>query len=297
MAAGIGSRYGGLKQVDPIGPGGEIIIDYAVFDALRAGFGKVIFIIRKELEEVFRDKIGKTVEQKVDTAYVFQEVSSVPAGFIVPADRIKPWGTGHAVLSCKPVIDRPFAVINADDFYGPQAFQALAAYLRQAGDPPAGPYDYSMVGYILRNTLSEHGSVARGICQVTPDGYLTGVQERTKIQEFDGQVKYSDNGVDWTPIAADSIVSMNLWGFTPSFVNELEARFPKFLKTTDNLMKAEYFLPDVVNQLLKENLAQVKVLPTTEKWFGVTNPDDRPFAQNAIRELIRCGVYPENLWA
>ena len=169
-------------------------------------------------------------------------------------------------------------------------------YDRQA-IAPAGPYDYSMVGYILRNTLSEHGSVARGVCQVTPEGYLTGVQERTKIQEFDGQVKYSDNGVDWTPIAADSIVSMNLWGFTPSFVNELEARFPKFLKTTDNLIKAEYFLPDVVNQLLKENLAQVKVLPTTEKWFGVTNPDDRPFAQNAIRELIRRGVYPENLWA
>jgi NDP-sugar pyrophosphorylase family protein len=298
MAAGIGSRYGGLKQVDPIGPNGEIVIDYAIYDALRAGFGKVVFLIRKDIEEVFRERIGRKIEQHAETIYAFQELSNVPAGFTLPEERKKPWGTGHAVLSCKGLVDEPFAVINADDFYGPGAFQALADRLCQSHDQPGQPYDYCMVGYTLSNTLSEHGTVARGVCTVTADGLLVGVQERTKIQRLDGQVKYTEDSLNWIPIPADSIVSMNMFGFTPSFFDELQARFPRFLeKNAHNLLKAEFFLPDVVNQLLQEGKAQVKVLPTDEKWFGVTYPEDRPFVQAAIRELIQRGVYPENLWA
>lgn len=297
MAAGMGSRYGGLKQVDPIGPNGEIVIDYAIYDALRAGFGKVVFLIRKEIEDIFREKVGHTIEKHVETVYAYQDLSNVPAGFSVPAERKKPWGTGHAVLSCKGTVDTPFAVINADDFYGPGAFHILANYLKQACDPQNGPYDYSMVGYVLSNTLSEHGTVARGVCAVTPQGFLEGVTERTKIQPMDGEVKYTENGMDWIPIPASSTVSMNMFGFTPSFFHELEARFPAFLtKNADNLLKAEFFLPEVVNQLLQEGKAKVRVLPTDEKWFGVTYPDDRPFVQAAIRSLIQRGVYPENLW-
>jgi dTDP-glucose pyrophosphorylase len=297
MAGGIGSRYGGLKQVEPIGPNGEIVIDYAIYDALRSGFGKIIFVIRREIEEVFRERIGRKIEQRADTTYVFQEIENVPPGFSVPEGRKKPWGTGHAVLSCKEAVDRPFAVINSDDFYGPGAFTTLASFLQGASDPVEGPYEYAMVGYVLRNTLSEHGSVARGVCAVTPEGYLAGVQERTKIQPFGDEIRYSENGSEWTPIPADSLVSLNTWGFTPSFIGELEARFPVFLeKNADNLEKAEYFLPGVVNELLQEGRARVKVLPVTEKWFGVTYPDDRPAVQAAIRERVRRGVYPEKLW-
>lgn len=297
MAAGIGSRYGGMKQVDPIGPNGEIVIDYAVFDALRAGFGKVVFLIRRDIEEVFREKVGSTIEKHVETVYVFQELSNLPPGFHVPPDRKKPWGTGHAVLSCKDVVKEPFAVINADDFYGPGAFQALADYLRQARDPVNGPYDYSMAGYVLENTLSEHGTVSRGVCEVTANGYLAQVRERTKIQRFDDAVKYTENGEDWVALPANSIVSMNMWGFTPSFFTELERRFPHFLtENAANLSKAELYLPVVVNQLLDEGKAAVKVLPVHEKWFGVTYPEDRSSVQEAVRWLIRRGIYPETLW-
>lgn len=301
MAAGIGSRYGGLKQVDPIGPNGEIVIDYAVYDALRAGFEKIVFIIRKDIEALFREKIGRKIEQRADTVYVFQDVNQVPEGFSVPPERKKPWGTGHAVLSAKDVVTDPCAVINADDFYGPHAFKVLADYLRSAqdngGPDHKGMYDYSMVGYVLRNTLSEHGSVARGVCSVSPDGYLQNIQELTKIERIGGEIQYSENGVDWVPLSGDRIVSMNFWGFTPGILSELEARFPIFLeKNAGNLLKAEFFLPVVVNELLQENKARVKVLPTSEKWFGVTNPQDRPVVQEAIREQIRRGVYPRNLW-
>jgi hypothetical protein len=298
MAAGIGSRYGGLKQVDPVGPHGEIVIDYAIYDALRAGFDKIVFLIRKEIEDVFREKVGRSVEQRVETEYVMQDLANLPPGFSVPEGRVKPWGTGHAVLSCRGAIDKPFGVINADDFYGPQAFAALADYLRQACDPQGGPYDYSMVGYVLRNALSDHGSVARGVCTLTQDGYLESVRERTRIEKFGEAVKYSENGVDWVDIPADSTVSMNTWGFTPSIFPELEAHFPAFLaKNAGNLLKAEYFLPEVVNDLLKTGQARVKVLPTHEKWFGVTYPQDRPVIQAAIRERIQQGIYPEKLWA
>lgn len=298
MAAGIGSRYGGLKQVDPIGPNGEIVIDYAVFDALRAGFGKVVFLIRKDIEEVFRERVGSTIEKQVETIYVFQELSNLPPGFSVPPERKKPWGTGHAVLSCKDAVHEPFAVINADDFYGPGAFRALADYLRQARDPQGGPYDYSMAGYELENTLSEHGTVSRGVCEVTPDGYLAQVRERTKIQRFGDEVKYTENGEDWVVIPAHSTVSMNMWGFTPSFFKELDEIFPRFLKANiETMSKVEFYLPYVVNQLLDEKKARVKVLPVQEKWFGVTYPEDRASVQEAIRGLVRQGIYPESLWA
>lgn len=298
MAAGIGSRYGGLKQVDPVGPSGEIVLDYAVFDALRAGFNKVVFLIRKDIEEVFRERIGRTVEQRVDTVYCFQELTDVPAGFEVPAGRTKPWGTGHAVLSCKGAIQQSFAAINADDFYGPGAFQALGKYLSRAQDPAGGPYDYCMAGYVLRNTLSDYGTVARGVCEVTPAGHLSTIHERTKIQERDGQVQYTEDGAHWVALPADSTVSMNMWGFTPSIFHELEAHFPAFLKrNAENILKAEFFLPDLVNELLEEGRAQVTVLPVGEKWFGVTYPQDRPVVQEAIRRLVHRGAYPEKLWS
>jgi NDP-sugar pyrophosphorylase family protein len=297
MAAGIGSRYGGLKQIDPIGPGGEIILDYAVYDALRAGFEKVVFIIRRDLEALFREKVSAKIEQRVETVYVFQELNDLPQGFCVPEGRKKPWGTGHAVLSCRGVVDRPFAVINADDFYGPGAFAALAGFLRGARDVPGQPQDYCMVGYPLRNTLSEHGTVARGICQVSPEGYLIGVQERTRIRAVDGAVKFTEDGEQWTAIPDNSLVSLNTWGFTPGFFTELEARFPEFLRrSAAELEKAEYFLPNVVNELLSEGKARVRVLPVEEKWFGVTHPEDRPMVQAAIRSLVQAGVYPQVLW-
>lgn len=296
MAAGIGSRYGGLKQVDPIGPRGEIIIDYSIYDALRAGFGKVVFLIRKEIEDVFREKIGKKVEDRVETVYVFQEISNVPQGFEVPAERVKPWGTAHAVLSCKEAVNTPLAVINADDFYGPTAFQVLANYLNRACDQN-GVYDYSMVGFMLRNTLSEFGSVARGICDVTPDGYLTGIQERTRIEKDGQNARYTEDGTNWVRVPGEATVSMNMWGFTPGIFQEIEDRFPRFLQANaDRILKAEYFLPDVINQLLEEGKAKVKVLPTQEKWFGVTNREDRAYVQTALRQLVSDGVYPENLW-
>jgi hypothetical protein len=232
----------------------------------------------------------------VDTAYVSQELLSLPTGFTVPADRKKPWGTGHAVLSCKDAVHTPFAVINADDFYGATAFQALGQYLRQAQDHD-GVYDYCMVGYALGNTLSEHGHVARGVCEVTPDGFLVDVRERTHIEQLADGIKYTENGVVWVTLSPESIVSLNTWGFTLSIFQELEVRFPLFLqKNAAHLSRAEYFLPDVVGDLVKEGKARVKVLPTKEKWYGITYQEDRPRVQAAIREMIRQGVYPRKLW-
>ena len=295
MAAGIGSRYGGLKQIDSVGLNGEIIIDYSVFDALRAGFGRVVFIIRQDMETAFRDKIGRAVEKRVDTAYVFQKLD-LPAGFTVPAERKKPWGTGHAVLACKDAVHTPFAVINADDFYGATAFQALAQYLGQARDRD-GIYDYGMAGYALGNTLSEHGHVARGVCEVTPDGFLVDVRERTHIERLADGIQYTENGADWVRLPPESSVSLNTWGFTLSIFQELETRFILFLqKNAAHLTRAEFFLPEVVGDLVREGKARVKVLPTQEKWYGVTYQEDRPPVQAAIREMIRQGIYPEKLW-
>jgi len=296
MAAGMGSRYGGLKQIDPVGPNGEIILDYSAYDALRAGFDKIVFVIRRDLEEMFREKVGRTLERRTDVAYVFQDIDMLPAGFSVPEGRVKPWGTGHAVMVCKGAVDTPFAAINADDYYGSSAFQTIGDYLRTARDRN-GLYDYCMVGYAIRNTVSEHGSVARGICEVTEDGLLTDLRERTRIEQFPDGIRYTENGADWVGLPPDAIASMNFWGFTPSFLDELEATFPVFLrKSAGNPLKAEYFLPEVVGDLAKAGKAKVRVLPTGEKWFGVTYQEDRPLIQNAMRELIRAGVYPDKLW-
>jgi NDP-sugar pyrophosphorylase family protein len=296
MAAGIGSRYGGLKQIEPVGPNGEIIIEYSIYDALRAGFAEVVFIITKDIEEAFRARVGRTVEERCATTYVFQSLKDIPEGFEVPQDRRKPWGTAHAVLSCKDVVGVPFAAINADDFYGRASFQSLCSYLRQAQDH-SGMYDYCMVGYTLENTLTEHGHVARGICTVNQDGFLVEVHERTRIEKFGEIVQYTEDGRTWVEIPGDSIASMNMWGFTPSVFWELEARFPHFLQeNSGNIQRAEFFLPDVVNDLLEEKKATVRVLPTQERWFGVTYQQDKPTVKQAVRDLIQRGVYPANLW-
>ncbi len=296
MAAGIGRRYGGLKQIDPVGPRGEIIIDYSIYDALNAGFGKVVFVIKKDIEEAFRERVGKTIEKQCETTYVFQQVEDVPEGFEVPPDRQKPWGTGHATLSCRSVVHSPFAVINSDDFYGRSSYQTLCNYLKNAQDRD-GVYDYCMVGYVLENTLTEHGHVARGVCTVSQDGYLAEVHERTRIEKFGEVAKYTEDSENWIEMPKGSVVSMNMWGFTLSLFSELEVRFPQFLqKNSDNIQKAEYFLPDVVGDLLKEKKATVKVLATNERWFGITYQQDKPRVKQAIRDLIRRGVYPENLW-
>lgn len=299
MAAGIGSRYGGLKQVDPIGPNGEIVIDYSIYDAVQAGFGKIVFLIRREIEDIFREKIGSVIPQQVEIAYVYQDLAAVPAGFNVPPERKKPWGTGHAVWCCRDAVQTPFAAINADDFYGRKAFQLLSGYLSHLENwgAPRAPYPYAMAGYVLGNTLSEHGSVARGVCQVSPDGYLQTIQERTRIEAFGSQVKYTENGAEWFDLPAGSTVSMNMWGFIPSLFDELGSHFQAFLtKNAADLSKVEFYLPNVVNELLEENKARVKVLPTDEKWFGVTHPDDRGAVQAALRRLIEQGYYPPKLW-
>ena len=296
MAAGIGSRYGGLKQIDPVGSNGEVIIDYSIYDALNAGFGKVVFVIEKDIEEAFRERVRRTIEKRCETTYVFQKIEDVPEGFEVPPGRQKPWGTGHATLICKDVVHSPFAVINADDFYGRSSYQILCNHLKDARDRD-GVYDYCMIGYVLENTLTEHGHVARGVCTVSQDGHLAEIHERRWIEKFGEIAKYTEDSENWIEIPKRSVVSMNMWGFTPSLFSELEARFPQFLqKNSDNMQKVEYFLPDVIGDLLKEKKVAVKVLSTNERWFGVTYQQDKPRVKQAVRDLVRQGVYPENLW-
>lgn len=295
MAAGIGSRYGGLKQIDPVGPNGEIVIDYSIYDALKVGFKKIVFVIRKEIEDIFREKVGKNIDSRAETVYVFQELSMLPEGFSLPPKRLKPWGTAHAVLCCQDAVNTPFAVINADDFYGPSSFRILYNYLKDVHDK-GGVYNYCMVGYVLKNTLSKHGHVARGVCSVDREGFLVDIQERTKIQRFGETVKYTEDGVNWVEISSDSTVSINMWGFTPSIFSELEKRFIYFLRDSSDNIKAEYFLPEVVGHLIREGRAKVKVLQTEEKWFGVTYREDMPDIQKEIRALISSGVYPASLW-
>ena len=295
MAAGIGSRYGGLKQIDPIGPSGEIIIDYSLFDALQAGFKRIVFIISKGIEEAFKEKMNGTIARKADVTYVLQEIDNLPAGYTVPAGRKKPWGTGHALLCAKDVIDAPSAAINADDFYGAESFRILYNFLKDCKDTDER-YTFCMVGYDLENTLTEHGHVARGICTVSDEGYLSEIVERTKIQTFADGPKFTEDDENWVALAPDSIVSMNMWGFTPGYYRELENRFGKFLKENDQNLKAEYFIPTVVNELLVEKKATVAVLSTKDKWFGVTYQKDRPVVVDAVSKLIQRGVYPERLW-
>ena len=297
MAAGIGSRYGGLKQADAVGPSGETVMEYSVFDALRAGFGRIVIILRKDIEELFREKIGRRIERAADTVYVFQSLDQLPPGFRVPAERKKPWGTAQAILACRDAIKGPFVAVNADDYYGRTAFEAMTAYLGR-GPAAAGGTEFAMVGYRLANTLSEHGTVTRGVCTATPEGYLVGIRELLKIKRFPDGVKHTENDVDWTPLDSDSWTSMNCWGFTPALFDELERLFPEFLRThAANIAKAEFFIPGVVGDLLREGRVRVRILPTQERWFGVTYPEDRPAFRAAILEHIEAGAYPRDLWA
>ncbi len=296
MAAGLGSRYGGIKQIEPVGPHSATLLDYAVYDALRAGFGKVVFVVNQIIEAPFRERFGTTIERHCDVAYVIQRLTDLPSGFTLPPERQKPWGTGQAVLSCRGEVARPFAVINADDFYGRAAFETLSRYLAHAVDKD-GFYDYCMVGYVLENTITEHGHVSRGICTVDDDGFLVHIRERTHIERLDERIAYTEDGVTWIDIPAQATVSMNIWGFTSSLFGELECRFPIFLENNaHNLQKAEFFLPNIVGDMVQEKKARVRVLASDAQWFGVTYKEDRPRVERAIRALIRQGIYPENLW-
>lgn len=296
LAAGIGSRYGGLKQIDPMGPSGEIILDYSVYDALQAGFSRVVFVISKAIEAPFRERMRGTVEKHVETAYAFQRLDDVPPGFEIPAGRVKPWGTAHAVLAGRDVVDTPFAVINADDYYGPSAYQAVADYLR-GPHPDDGVADYCMVGYRLGNTLTEHGGVARAICTVDENDYLVHAQERTRIERHNDLARYTEDGETWNPLPLDTIVSMNIWGFTPQVYAQLAESFPRFLAVNKaNLEKAEFYIPNFVAEMIAQGRARVKVLSTAERWYGVTYAQDKPQVKAAIRELVAAGRYPDSLW-
>lgn len=297
MAAGMGSRYGGLKQIDPIDGQGNLIIDFSIYDALRAGFQKVIFIIKREIEEDFKERIGNRIAEKVAVEYIYQELDNLPEGFSVPEDRKKPWGTGHAVLSCKEVIGGPFAVINADDYYGRQAFSMIYDTLLSTEDNDK--FQYAMVGYGLMNTLTEHGHVARGVCRVDADGMLKEIEERVHIEKQGEHGAFTeDNGSTWQTLDDASIVSMNLWGFHESILSVLEAKFKDFLENEAvlNPLKAEYFLPSVVDGLIKENKAEVRVLKSPDKWYGVTYKEDKERVVKAIQEFKEMGIYPEKLW-
>lgn len=295
MAAGIGSRYGGLKQIDPIGPNGEIIIDYSIYDALRAGFTKVVFIVREEIKNDVAAHIGSSLAGRCEVSYVIQRIDDLPNGYQVPEGRTKPWGTAHAILSCRDVIDGPFAVINADDFYGRKSYALLHDYLLRARDRD-DLYDYCMVSYLLGKTLTERGHVARGVCSVGGDGYLTEIHERKRIELFEGTPRFTEDGGNWIDVSPDTSVSMNMWGFTLSLLSELEPRFERFLDAMSDPHKDEYLLPDVVGELIDEKRARVKVLPTQDQWFGVTYRDDRPRVQEEVRALIEKGIYPRDLW-
>ena len=297
MAAGMGSRYGGLKQIDPVDEQGNKIIDFSIYDAIRAGFKKVIFVIKRENEQDFRSCIGDVVKGHIEVEYAFQELSDIPAGQSIPEGRVKPWGTAHAVLSARKLIDGPFAVINADDFYGREAFGVIYDYLANNNDDDK--YRYAMVGYELRNTLTENGYVSRGICSVDSDGYLKDIVERTHIEKRgEGAVYTEDDGLSYLDIPADSIVSMNMWGFSGSFMDEAARNFEVFFRDTvpRNQLKAECYLPGVVDGLLKADKATVKVLRSKDKWFGVTYKEDKPFVMQSIKALKDKGEYPDRLW-
>ena len=298
MAAGMGSRYGGLKQIDPVGGHGQLIIDYSIYDAHRAGFDTVIFVIKRQIEDSFKAAIGDRLSRVMDVRYAYQELDDLPAGYTVPEGRVKPWGTAHAILAARDLIDGPFAVINADDCYGPEGFRAIYDYLEGHPDRP-GCYEYAMVGYLLGNTVTEHGHVARGICEEDKDGYLLRVTERTHIEPDGADARYTeDEGKSWHHLAGDTIVSMNLWGFSRSFVDEAWARFPAFLDRTlaEDPLKGEYFLPGVVTQLLEKGKARVKVLRSHDKWYGVTYQEDKPAVMAALADKTARGLYPDDLW-
>lgn len=294
LAAGIGSRYGGLKQLDPIGPSGETIIDYSIFDAKRTGFGKIVFIIKESIEQDFKEIFVEKLKDKIAIDYVFQETWMVPDGIPVPENRQKPWGTGHAVMMAEEKIDGPFAVINADDFYSRGAFKALVSYYRHWS--PARENDYCMVGYPLATTLSDFGPVSRGICQVDENASLINVVERTQIERQAANVVCKNESGQVEPVSPDTLVSMNFWGFTPSFFAFLRQGFKKFINDNRENQKAEFYIPSMVNELIHNQKVIVKVLKGAEQWFGMTYKEDRVLVVKKIRELVENGVYPENLW-
>lgn len=315
MAAGMGSRFGGLKQIEPVGSAGEIILDFSLYDAMMAGFKKAIFVIKRENEQDFRDLIDDRAGKYMDIGYAYQELDDLPPGYGVPEGRVKPWGTGHAVLAARKLADGPMAVINADDYYGPGAFQSIYEFLEKAQDDSdeAAPkdggdaadsvkYHYCMVGYQLENTLTENGYVSRGVCRTSPHGMLTEISERTKIQWQGEKIVYEalqeDGTAGWTELPRGTIVSMNFWGFTPSMLREMEARFPAFLDRAleENPMKAEYFLPGVVDQLIQEGKADVKVLKSMDRWYGVTYKEDKESVVAALQSMKDKGEYPDKLW-
>lgn len=297
MAAGMGSRYGGLKQIDSVDEQGHIIIDFSIYDAVRAGFEKVVFIIKEEIEKDFKEKVGNRISEIVEVEYVYQELFKIPERFSIPEGRKKPWGTGHAILCCKDVIDGPFAVINADDYYGREAFEKIYNALLDDSEEKAN--SHAMVGYVLSNTLTENGAVSRGVCDVDADGFLQQVVERTKIEKRgEGAAYLEDDGETWTDIDPTRIVSMNLWGFKKSIMEALEASFEVFLEEVvpTNLLKSEIYLPSVVQEQLKAGKAEVKVLQSKDKWFGVTYKEDKEKVVAAIADLKAQGMYPEYLW-
>jgi NDP-sugar pyrophosphorylase family protein len=291
MAAGMGTRYGGLKQIDPVGPGQETILDYSIYDAQRAGFGKLVFVIRKEIEQPFRQTIGARFEKRIAVEYVFQELYNLPLGFSVPTGRSKPWGTAHAVLVASSAIDEPFAVINADDFYGAEGYRLLAGHLQ------SDMADYAMAGFVLRNTLSEFGAVARGVCQLSRDKFLERVDELTGIERDGEGGKNIDTAGHVTRLTGDEVVSMNMWGFTPSVFEWLKEYFVKFLERSGSNMHSECFLPSAINELVITKRARVKVLQTKDSWFGVTYREDHSRVVKNIERLIQSGYYPERLWS
>ena len=295
LAAGMGSRYGSLKQMDGVGPNGEAIIDYSVYDAVRAGFGKVVFVIRHSFEAEFKEVFNaERFGGKIAVEYVFQELDYLPEGFALPEGRVKPWGTNHAVMMAAGVINEPFAVINADDFYGRDAFAVMGKWLSELPEGSTGKY--SMVGFRICNTLSENGSVARGVCSKNDQDLLTGVVERTEIMRVDGNICYKDEQGEWQPVGEQTPVSMNFWGFTPDYFKYSEEQFVDFLKENADKPKAEYFIPLVVDNLINSGTATCEVLDTTAKWFGVTYAADRPATVEKIQSLVEAGEYPNKLF-
>lgn len=292
LAAGLGSRYGGVKQMDKVGPSGESIIDYSIYDAIQAGFDKVVFVLNPKIENDFKEIYEPRLKGRIKTDYVLQEITNIPEGVKFNPERVKPWGTGHAVLMAKDVIKEPFAVINADDFYGRDAYFVMSDFLKERNNDET---DYSMVGYKLKNTLSDFGSVSRGVCAIDEKGYLTDVVERTSIERKGDKIVFIEDGKEYE-IDEDVLVSMNFWGFTPAFFPQLEEDFKDFIVKNADKLKAEFYIPLVVNNLIKKGEATVKVLESKAQWFGVTYKEDKPFTIKKINELVKSGVYPENLW-
>lgn len=293
LAAGMGSRYGGLKQVDPVGPSGETIMDYSIYDAVRCGFNRVVFVIRRDFEAIFKQTIGMKYKNLVDVDYAYQATDDLPIGYSVPSDRSKPWGTAHAIYAAREVVKAPFAAINADDFYGQHAFCTLADFLSR--EPRSTGLHFAMVGYLLAQTLSENGSVARGVCKLGKDGLLETVTEMTKLVRVEGGIENQENPDAPVKLTGQERVSMNMWGFTPQLFDELGERFPQWLERNVRNSKAEWYIPFVVDELVKEGKADVAVLPTESSWFGVTYREDKPKVIEAIQKLVDAGAYPVQL--